>query len=181
MQTATDELADFFGESSEGGSDDDLHARRNVVKAINKSALARANAVQGTSTHTKHSPTVTSIPRKKATKNIDYFPLPLQRFNVQVGVRMSIKNGLVCAHTRCIITVATVCACCFTLVGVFTCFFVFCFLCTIYVTVTYWYGVLFLCRASSLSLPPFFRPLLDRSQRGTTADQRITRRCYRLG
>ncbi|CAM9659882.1 unnamed protein product, partial [Hapterophycus canaliculatus] len=43
-KTATDELADFFGESSEEGSDEGLRERRKVVKAINPSALANAAA-----------------------------------------------------------------------------------------------------------------------------------------
>lgn len=47
-QSATEELADFFGESSEGGSDDGLQERRKVVKAINRSALASVNAARGT-------------------------------------------------------------------------------------------------------------------------------------
>lgn len=46
-QTATDELADFFGESSERDSDEDLRERRKVVKAINPSALANAAAARG--------------------------------------------------------------------------------------------------------------------------------------
>lgn len=46
-QAATDELADFFGESSDGGSDDGLQERRKVVKAINRSALASVNAARG--------------------------------------------------------------------------------------------------------------------------------------
>ncbi|CAM9600102.1 unnamed protein product, partial [Ectocarpus sp. 4 AP-2014] len=45
-KTATDELADFFGESSEGDSDEGLRERRKVVKAINPSALANAAAAR---------------------------------------------------------------------------------------------------------------------------------------
>lgn len=44
LQTANEELADFLGESSEGESDAGMQGRRKVVKAINRSALAKANA-----------------------------------------------------------------------------------------------------------------------------------------
>eukprot|EP00752_Nemacystus_decipiens_P007236 g6477.t1 len=66
-KAATDELADFFGESSEGGSDDGLQERRKVVKAIDRSALASVNAARADATDSDEMPTRRTSRLKRVT------------------------------------------------------------------------------------------------------------------
>eukprot|EP00903_Cladosiphon_okamuranus_P008926 g8544.t1 len=66
-KTATDELADFFGESSEADSNDGLQGRRTVVKAINRSALASVSAAKDGATDSDEMPAPRTSRLKRVT------------------------------------------------------------------------------------------------------------------
>ncbi|CAM9220849.1 unnamed protein product [Ectocarpus sp. 8 AP-2014] len=92
-KTATDELADFFGESSEGDSDEGLRERRKVVKAINPSALANASAARAddaTDSDEMPAPRTSRLKRVTApTKPIARPPSTAQPLQSSIGVAAS--------------------------------------------------------------------------------------------
>ncbi|CAM9222419.1 unnamed protein product [Ectocarpus sp. 13 AM-2016] len=95
-KTATDELADFFGESSEGGSDEGLRERRKVVKAINPSALANAAAARAddaTDSDEMPAPRTSRLKRVTApTKPIARPPSTAQPQQSSIGVAASSRH-----------------------------------------------------------------------------------------
>ncbi|CBN76796.1 RBEL1, Ras superfamily GTPase [Ectocarpus siliculosus] len=95
-KTATDELADFFGESSEGDSDEGLRERRKVVKAINPSALANASAARAddaTDSDEMPAPRTSRLKRVTApTKPIARPPSTAQPLQSSIGVAASSRH-----------------------------------------------------------------------------------------
>ncbi|CAM9104254.1 unnamed protein product, partial [Scytosiphon promiscuus] len=88
-KTATDELADFFGESSEEGSDEGLRERRKVVKAINPSALANAaaTAVQDDATDSDEMPAPRTSRLKRVTAPSTSLKKPESQANASMAAR----------------------------------------------------------------------------------------------
>ncbi|CAN0439404.1 unnamed protein product, partial [Ectocarpus sp. 12 AP-2014] len=95
-KTATDELADFFGDSSEGDSDEGLRERRKVVKAINPSALANAAAARAddaTDSDEMPAPRTSRLKRVTApTKPIARPPSTAQPQQSSIGVTASSRH-----------------------------------------------------------------------------------------
>ncbi|CAB1117384.1 unnamed protein product [Ectocarpus sp. CCAP 1310/34] len=94
-KTATDELADFLGESSEGDSDEGLRERRKVVKAINPSALANAAAARDDATDSDEMPAPRTSRLKRVTaptKPIARPPSTAQPQQSSIGIAASSRH-----------------------------------------------------------------------------------------